>query len=286
MKIVLYAFIAIFIFGILQPAFTNKAVNSNSIVLQATDSLVSIQQLELSAKIISGRLTDFNSEKFEVILLRGKRQIAIQATNFHDLKKVEKLLVQKGALAFYETYDRKSLEDRLSIDNKLFTFFRNSEATSTNAKIGCVTAREAGVINDYLGNLGMLKGCKFVWDQPFEEPDVCLYALKTDGEKGALIVGSDIESVTTNQEKASQIQEISITLKKEAVKVWANATRRNINHAIAIVLDDKVLAAPVVRSVIEGGKCSITGNYTADEARWIAAIGNNGELPLNFTVVK
>jgi preprotein translocase subunit SecD len=51
-------------------------------------------------------------------------------------------------------------------------------------------------------------------------------------------------------------------------------------------LDDQVIYAPIVRSVINGGHCTISGNLTKPEAAYIAALGNNGELPVSFKVVK
>lgn len=49
--------------------------------------------------------------------------------------------------------------------------------------------------------------------------------------------------------------------------------------------NDAVISAPIVKSEINGGNCQITGDFTPDEARCIAAIGNNGELPLLFEIV-
>ena len=128
--------------------------------------------------------------------------------------------------------------------------------------------------------------CRFAWSQNFDNSNTCLYALKMKGDKAALINKSDIESVKFNYNKSSKNNEIEIVLKKSAIGLWAEATKRNINNAIAIVLDNKVISAPIVRSEIDGGKCIITGNFTQAEAKYIAALGNNGELPLNFKIIK
>jgi preprotein translocase subunit SecD len=285
MKSVLYIFVAIFIFGILQPAFTKKAPQLNSIVIQATDNKVSTQQLELSAKIISGRLTDFGSEKFEVNILPEKGQIAIHSTNIQDRNIMERLLTQKGEMAFYETYDRNSLFGVLKGDAGLFSLLTETNASISHSKIGCTAQQNVKGVQTYLDKMGVVKDCKFAWDQSPDGENVCLYALKVIGIKGSLITGTDIESVEISQDNTSKSPVIFITLKQEVAKAWADATRRNINHAIAILLDDKVLAAPVVRSVMESGKCSITGNYTLSEAKYIVALGNNDELPLEFKIV-
>ena len=286
MRTILYAFIAIFIFGIIEPCLTNSVSAQNSILVQATDGRVSSTQLSQSAQIISDRLMDFTAEKFELKVIPDKNQILVVLKGNPDLKTVENLVTQKGAMAFYETYNRTTLAELLKEDNQLFSLLKNNNANRSDAKIGCTPVSEIAKVNAYLKNLGQFKNCKFVWDQHLDHSDACLYALKTDNEKGALIVGKEIESVQGKQDKATQINEIAIKLKQSAIPLWAEATKRNMNQAIAIVLDDQVLASPIIRSVIRGGNSSITGDFTLSQAKYIAAIGNHGELPLHFNVVK
>ena len=285
MKIILYSFIEIFVFGILRPAFTTKTPKQNTILLQATDSNPSAQQLEKSVKIISGRLADFSSEKFEVTVVPGKNQIRVSASNITDLETVEGLLTPKGEMAFYETLDRPGWMELLKGDSTLFSFFEKQINHRGDARLGCISETGIAEVNGYLEKRGPISGCRLVWDR--QDPSSnCLYALKVNGEKGAVVASSEIESVKYNQDKAARYNEILVKLKPSAITLWEEVTRRNIDHSIAIVLDNKVLAAPVVRSVISGGNCMITGNYTPNEARLIAVVGNNGELPLNFSVVK
>ena len=285
MKTILYTFIAIFVFGILRPAFTTKTPKQNTILLQATDSKPSAQQLEQSVKIISGRLADFSFEKFEVTVVPGENQIRVSAANISDLKMVESLLTQRGEMAFYETFDRAGLTERLNGDSTLFSFFEKKGNRRGDARIGCTSEPDVAKVNGYLEKHGPISGCRLVWDR--QDPSSnCLYALKINGEKGAVVAGSEIESVKYNQDKAARYNEVLVKLKPSAIALWEAVTQRNIDHSIAIVLDDKVLAAPVVRSVISGGNCMITGNYTQSEARLIAAVGNNGVLPIGWSLLK
>lgn len=139
---------------------------------------------------------------------------------------------------------------------------------------------------NFLKPFSLNQKCKFAWGQSSGDNNVCLYALRLEEGKDALLTGSDIKIVKFNQDKASGTYELGIEFKKPAVKLWANATRRNINNAIAIMLDNKVIYAPVLKSVIEDGKCSITGDFTKLQVQYLAALCNNGELPVSFKVVK
>jgi SecD/SecF fusion protein len=286
MKTILNSIIAVLVLGIVAMGFASKAGTTNRILIQAVDGSYSLAALSQSATIISNRLKDFSSAKFDVKVLPGKNQIRVTLFDNWDLKTVETLVVQKGAFAFYETYTRKELSELLNNNNHLFSLLNTSDTKDSSAKIGCIPSDSGGKINDYLHSSALDQKCKFAWSHYSEGSEICLYALKADKGKEALIEGTEIESVKTGQDKASKNVEIGIRLKESSVGIWAEATKRNMNRDIAIVMDDSVLAAPMVRSVISGGNCTITGNFTPAEARYIAALGNNGELPLTFKIVK
>jgi preprotein translocase subunit SecD len=67
--------------------------------------------------------------------------------------------------------------------------------------------------------------------------------------------------------------------------LWAEATRKNLNKSIAVVLDNQVIYDPLVREEISNGSCIITGNFTAEELQYFSILGNNGELPVAFRIV-
>ena len=63
-------------------------------------------------------------------------------------------------------------------------------------------------------------------------------------------------------------------------------TSENVGRPFAIVLDGKVISAPVIRSPITGGTGQITGNFTMDEASSLAILLRAGALPAKLTVVE
>lgn len=289
MKTILYSLIAIFIFGIIASGYRNKGIEQKnntqiSILIQSSDKNASLDLLSQSAKIIAERLKDFSSERFDIKVIPDKNQILAELTNSWDLKTAENLLIQKGKFSFYETYSRESLSELLNGNSHLFSLL-NPVAKNTDVRIGCTSVSEIEKVTAYLNTLGINQKCKFAWDQHSDNSNACLYALKSENGK-ALIDEKDIESVKSGQDKATKANVVDFTLKKSAAEIWADATKRNIDHAIAIVLDGKVLSAPIVRSAINEGKCEISGNYTEDQVKFIAALGNNGVLPLNFKIVQ
>ncbi|MBU9699489.1 protein translocase subunit SecD [Rhodobacteraceae bacterium HSP-20] len=67
-------------------------------------------------------------------------------------------------------------------------------------------------------------------------------------------------------------------------RAFGDYTAQNIGAPFAIVLDGKVISAPVIQSHIPGGSGIITGNFTVEEANRLAVLLSAGALPatMNF----
>jgi preprotein translocase subunit SecD len=67
---------------------------------------------------------------------------------------------------------------------------------------------------------------------------------------------------------------------------FAEATQQNVGRLFAIVLDDKVISAPVIRQPILGGSGQIEGNFTVQAAQDLALLLRAGALPAPLTVLE
>ena len=67
---------------------------------------------------------------------------------------------------------------------------------------------------------------------------------------------------------------------------FAHVTAENVGRPFAIVLDDKVVSAPVIREPITGGSGQISGNFTLDEASSVAMMLRAGSLPGHLDLVE
>jgi protein-export membrane protein SecD len=72
---------------------------------------------------------------------------------------------------------------------------------------------------------------------------------------------------------------------KGAVR-FGKLTQDNIDKPFAIVLDDVVQSAPVIRSAILGGTGQISGRFTIDETNTLAIVLRSGALPAKLTIVE
>jgi len=67
---------------------------------------------------------------------------------------------------------------------------------------------------------------------------------------------------------------------------FAEITRQNVGRPFAILLDDKVLSAPVIQEPITGGSGQISGSFSVEEANTLAALLRAGALPAKLTVIE
>lgn len=79
---------------------------------------------------------------------------------------------------------------------------------------------------------------------------------------------------------------VNFKLDKEGARRFGDMTQENIGRALAVVLDEKVITAPVIRSVIAGGSGEISGSFTATEANDLALLLRAGALPAPLSVIE
>lgn len=79
--------------------------------------------------------------------------------------------------------------------------------------------------------------------------------------------------------------QIEVDFSGEGAELFAQITSRNIGKPLAIFLDGELISAPSVREKITSGKAVISGQFTVEEARNLAALLNAGALPAPVRLV-
>jgi preprotein translocase subunit SecD len=111
------------------------------------------------------------------------------------------------------------------------------------------------------------------------------------GEKLAVRKRIDVDGADLTDARAGTNQEtgdwvVNFTFNSVGARRFADVTRANVNHRFAIVLDDKVISAPVIREPITAGRGQISGSFTADSANDLAVLLRAGALPAPLTVIE
>ena len=103
-------------------------------------------------------------------------------------------------------------------------------------------------------------------------------------DKVPVISGSDLKTAYMSQDEFGR-PAVGFELKSEAASKFAEFTSKNIGRRLAIVLEEKVVSAPVIRSRISD-RGQITGNFTPQEVRDLALILRTGALPTSVEILQ
>ena len=79
---------------------------------------------------------------------------------------------------------------------------------------------------------------------------------------------------------------VSFTLDRVGAKRFGKATSTGIGKQLAIVLDGKIISAPVVRDTIASGSGQISGGFTFQTATDLALLLRSGALPAPLEIIE
>jgi len=79
---------------------------------------------------------------------------------------------------------------------------------------------------------------------------------------------------------------VSFRFDSAGARRFGDATRDNVGKPFAIVLDNKVISAPVIREPIPGGSGIISGSFTVQSASDLALLLRAGALPAPITILE
>lgn len=79
---------------------------------------------------------------------------------------------------------------------------------------------------------------------------------------------------------------VSFRFDSVGAKKFGDATRKNVGRPFAIVLDDEVISAPVIREPILGGSGVISGSFTVQGVNDLATLLRAGALPAPLSVLE
>jgi preprotein translocase subunit SecD len=111
------------------------------------------------------------------------------------------------------------------------------------------------------------------------------------GEGGLLlreapvVRGDDLTSARPGFEPRSGAPVVDFTFNPAGARQFAKFTRAHVGEPFAVVLDGKVISAPVIQTAIEGGRGYIEGHFTVATATKLAIQLESGALPAKLTIV-
>lgn len=286
-------------FGVTQPNI-QRLGNSGRILVElpgvkdierATTLLQSTAQLQFWEVTKNQALSTFLGRANEVLKDVVKAQKpSVQSTEPQDDEAAEDNQIDEllgEAVTDSTTVDSEA-------ENPLFAILLPSDPRSS--AIASVDIKDKDKLKSYLNNPKVrallpadLRYTKFAFGKPEKDSElVPFYALSGNRDNipplsGAVITNASREFGTGGD------PEVSMQMNSKGAKIWEEMTTKAYNDKgwIAITLDDVVYSAPSVTSgPISGGRSSISGNFTLNEAIDLATVLRAGKLPATADIIQ
>ena len=104
--------------------------------------------------------------------------------------------------------------------------------------------------------------------------------------KRVLLSGDNLINAQPSFDKQSNQAVVNFTFDRTGAKKFGRATSNNVGKRLAIVLDEKIISAPVVREAIVSGNGQISGDFTFQSATDLALLLRSGALPAPLNIIE
>jgi len=105
-------------------------------------------------------------------------------------------------------------------------------------------------------------------------------------KKQVLVSGGDLTDAQPGFDQRSGEPIVSFRFNTSGSRKFAQATSENVGQPFAIVLDNEVISAPVIREPITAGSGQISGSFTVQAANDLAILLRAGALPAPLTIIE
>jgi SecD/SecF fusion protein len=119
-----------------------------------------------------------------------------------------------------------------------------------------------------------------------------LYGTQKEGgqpyliEKRVMVSGEDLTDAQPGFDQRTNEPIVTFRFNNNGARRFATATQENVGRPFAIVLDNEVISAPVIREPILGGSGQISGSFTVQQANDLAILLRAGALPAKLTIIE
>lgn len=105
-------------------------------------------------------------------------------------------------------------------------------------------------------------------------------------KKQVLVSGGELTDAQVGFDPQTNQPVVNFKFNSSGARKFGQATSENVGQLFAIVLDNEVISAPVIKGPITGGQGQISGNFTAQSANDLAILLRAGALPAPLTVIE
>lgn len=255
--------------------------------------------------------------RLQFTLPRKEQQKALQTfltTEYPQLIVSEPVAAEPGGLKYYATFtsnfktniENMALEQAVrTIRNRIDQFgvsepdirkqdnFRIqiqlpglTDSTRAINLIGQTAHLTFHIVRDDLSSEQPLPSGVTLFPQIISYPDGTSREILLPLEHDPIMTGEEISDARPNFDDKTGKAYVALSFNPRGAAMFERITSENVKKRMAIVLDGKVYSAPTIQERIAGGKASISGNFTMNEAQDLSIILRAGSLPAPVTLLE
>jgi preprotein translocase subunit SecD len=240
------------------PTLNLREGSQERVVYSLTDreiNTIKESSVEQALETIRNRIDQFGVAE-PIIHKQSSNEVVVQLPGVKDTRRAIDLIGKTAILEF------KLLDDE------------NTIAAQLPASV--LPGEEEKTIQDFALKIPEDDGILFGRDVDKQTQSVIkrVYLVK----KQALLTGDLLTEAKVNIDTLYNEPYVSISFNSAGAKLFEQITEANVQKRLAIILDNNVYSAPVIKEKISGGNAQISGAFSMDEARDLAIVLRSGSL--------
>ena len=242
---------------------------------QSEIDFIRTHAVEQSLEIIRNRIDQFGVAE-PVIIRQGEAEIVVQLPGVKDPKRALKLLGETAQLEFKRVADTAGINLYQLADESLKAEQWNGEWTDR---------KEVVKLNRALQNR-LPENTKIYIEKDTDTQTGREIIRPILLDEQILMTGEMVKNAQVRISNQFNEPYVSIDFTSRGGRVFAKLTEENVGKRMAIVLDDIVRSAPVIREKILGGSAQISGSFTHEDAADLAIVLRVGALPAPVDIIQ
>lgn len=227
--------------------------------------------VDQSLEILRNRIDQFGVAE-PVIIRQGDDEIVIQLPGVKDPKRALKLLGDTAQLEFRVVADSAGVN--------LYQLVEEAKQSGQWAEGDNISKLNRALQNRLPENTSLY------FEKEKDKQTGLEKTIPILLENKILMTGDMIKDAQVRIGGSFNEPYVSLDMTSRGGKVFAHVTEKNVGRQMAIVLDDVVKSAPVIRERILGGSAQITGNFSHEEAADLAIVLRVGALPAPVDIIQ
>ena len=257
---------------------------------------ISYESFETTESIISFRLNLDNKENILKLLNENNLNESIDETNKElDYQILNDKIIINLSEAYKKRIKKNAMEQSLEIIRSRIDELGTREPTIIAQGEQRILIELPGIknpkrIKEIIGTTAKLT-FRFIADNNAKKTSYEILQTKNELEtynvqKKLVLSGEHLTDAQPGFDNLNNSSVVNFKLDSFGAKKFAYATKNNIGKRLAIIIDNKVVSAPVVRDAITTGNGQISGSFSVEEANNLAIVLRSGALPAPMSIIE